>query len=155
MGIETAPAKKEVVEPKQKISQSTKVGRKYSYEILYSFEDAKKYKQYTEPGAWCITYGKQHYDGYIKRLKIHYVIFKRNGFENIPRKKGKNWTKMKPQDEYGKFILHQDGIMVAQVIIVYVRLTMHIRKKNFLLSLVVMMLHYREHLNNGKRNQKN
>ena len=30
LGIETAPAKKEVVEPKQKISQSTKVGRKYS-----------------------------------------------------------------------------------------------------------------------------
>lgn len=105
LGIETAQAKKEVVEPKQKISQSTKVDRKYSYEILYSFEDAKKYKQYTEPGAWCITYGKQHYDGYIKRLKIHYVIFKRNGFENIPRKKGKNWTKMKPQDEYGNSLI--------------------------------------------------
>ena len=105
LGIETAPAKKEVVEPKQKISQSTKVGRKYSYEILYSFEDAKKYKQYTEPGAWCITYGKQHYDGYIKRLKIHYVIFKKDGFENIPRKKGKNWTKMKPQDEYGNSLI--------------------------------------------------
>lgn len=105
LGTETTQAKKEVVEPKQKISQSTKVGRKYSYEILYSFEDAKKYKQYTEPGAWCITYGKQHYDGYIKRLKIHYVIFKRNGFENIPRKKGKNWTKMKPQDEYGNSLI--------------------------------------------------
>lgn len=105
LGIETAPAKKEAVESKQKISQSTKVGIKYSYEILYSFEDAKKYKQYTEPGAWCITYGKQHYDGYIKRLKIHYVIFKRDGFENIPRKKGKNWTAMKPQDEYGNSLI--------------------------------------------------
>ena len=43
--------------------------RQESFMLEYC-EDAKKYNKATEPGAWCITYGKQHYDGYIRRLKI-------------------------------------------------------------------------------------
>ena len=91
--------------PNLNASQSTKVNGKYTYEIIYDYEQAKKYKEYTTPGAWCITYGKQHYDGYIKMLKIHYVIFRQNGFERIPRKKGPNWTKDKPQDTYGNSLI--------------------------------------------------
>lgn len=56
-------------------------------------------------GAWCITYGKQHYNGYISRLKIHYVIFRQNGFEKIPRKVGKGFTKQKPHDAYGNSLI--------------------------------------------------
>lgn len=77
----------------------------YTYEILYSFEDARKYEKYTHPGAWCITYGKQHFDGYVKRLGIHYVVFKKNGFENIERKIGPGFTKEKPHDEYGNSLI--------------------------------------------------
>lgn len=80
-------------------------GKHYTYEILYSYDDAKKYNSYTEPGAWCITYGKQHYDSYRRRLGIHYVIFKRNGFESVVRQKGKNWSSEKPQDEYGNSLI--------------------------------------------------
>lgn len=90
---------------KGEVSQRSDVNGDYSYEILYSFDDAKKYKQYTDPGAWCITYAKQHYDYYAKTLNIHYVIFKKAGFENIPRKKGPNWSKRKPQDEYGNSLI--------------------------------------------------
>lgn len=90
---------------KSQVDQSTDAGKDYTYEVIYDYEQCKKYKQYTDPGAWCITYGKQHYDGYIKRLKIHYVIFKKNGFENIPRKKGLGYSKSKPQDEYGNSLI--------------------------------------------------
>ena len=80
-------------------------GNGYTFDILYSYQDARKYKRYTEPGAWCITYGEQHYNGYINRLKIHYVILRQNGFENVPRRKGENWTKKKPHDEYGNSLI--------------------------------------------------
>lgn len=97
--------KEEEDEDKPKVDQSSDVNGDYTYEILYSFDDAKKYKQYTSPGAWCITYAKQHYDYYAKTLKIHYVIFKKSGFEGIPRKKGPNWSTRKPQDEYGNSLI--------------------------------------------------
>ena len=80
-------------------------GNGYTYDILYSYEDAQKYNEYTEPGAWCITYGKAHYDGYIKRLGIHYVIFRQNGFENVPRRMGNGFTKRKPHDAYGNSLI--------------------------------------------------
>ena len=83
------------------LDRNDRVGQNYSYEIIYSFKQATKYNQYTDPGAWCITYAKQHYDGYIKMLNIHYVIFKQDGFENVKREFGPDWTPQKPQDEYG------------------------------------------------------
>lgn len=95
---------KKEIEPT--IDQSTDAGKNYTYEILYSFADATKYEEYTRPGAWCITYGKQHYDAYIKRLGgIHYVVFKQNGFENVPRRVGKNFTYKKPHDAYGNSLI--------------------------------------------------
>lgn len=102
LGIDTK--KEEEQEPK-KVSDDYTAGSEYTYEILYSYEDARKYYEATRPGAWCITYGKQHYDGYIKRLKIHYVVFKKNGFENIKRKVGPGFTKRKPHDEYGNSLI--------------------------------------------------
>ena len=83
------------------LDRNDRVGRNYSYEIIYNYKQATKYNQYTDPGAWCITYAKPHYDHYIKMLNIHYVIFKQDGFENVKREFGPDWTPQKPQDEYG------------------------------------------------------
>lgn len=95
-------------EPEQevaKVSDDYTAGKNYTYEILYSFEDARKYNRATEPGAWCITYGKQHYDAYVRRLKIHYIVFAMNGYEEVPRKIGKGFTKRKPHDLYGNSLI--------------------------------------------------
>ena len=92
--------KKEVV-----LDENPSVGNGYTFDILYSYEDARKYKKFTEPGAWCITYGEQHYNGYVRNLGIHYVIFRQDGYENVPRKMGENFTKRKPHDEYGNSLI--------------------------------------------------
>jgi hypothetical protein len=91
--------KKKQLEPE--LDRNDNVGNGYTFEILYSYQDARKYYEATHPGSWCITYGEGHYNGYVKRLNIHYVIFRQNGWENIPRQCGPNFTKRKPQDEYG------------------------------------------------------
>lgn len=101
LGVENG---QDVVAKKEK-NIDEHVGNGYTFDILYSYEDATKYNQYTRPGAWCITYGAQHYNNYVHSLNIHYVIFKKNGFENIPRQKGANWTSIKPQDEYGNSLI--------------------------------------------------
>lgn len=90
---------------KKETNTDEHVGNGYTFDILYSYEDARKYNQYTSPGAWCITYAAHHYNSYVHSLKIHYVIFKKDGFENIPRRKGANWSSIKPQDEYGNSLI--------------------------------------------------
>lgn len=102
LGISTTSDNKE---GKNNVSDDYSAGNNYTYDILYSYEDARKYNAATRPGAWCITYGEQHYNAYVRRLKIHYVIFRQNGFEKIPRKVGKNFTKAKPHDEYGNSLI--------------------------------------------------
>jgi len=101
LGIDVKP-KKGVEQPS--VSDDYTAG-KYTYEILYSYEDATKYKDATSPGAWCITYGEQHYKGYISRLNIHYVVFARQGYEKVKRQVGKGYTKEKPHDEYGNSLI--------------------------------------------------
>lgn len=81
----------------QKSDFTNNVGKDYTYEIMYTHDDCKKYNSYTSPGAWCITYGEQHFDYYIKHPASHFIIFKKNGYENIKRSVGKNF----PLDEYG------------------------------------------------------
>lgn len=83
----------------------TRVGNGYSFHILYSYPEGTKYERFTAPGAWCITYGKNHYDGYIRRLNIHYVIFLKDGYENVKRQTGPGFTKLKPHDEYGNSMI--------------------------------------------------
>lgn len=94
-----------IVTPKKEkvdtLDRSEAVGNSYTFDIIYSYDDATKYYRPTQPGAWCITYGQNHYNYYKNRLGIHYVIFKKNGWENVPRQKGPDWTSLKPQDEYG------------------------------------------------------
>lgn len=102
LGINNKPVKKDDTPA---IDMNTNAGKNYTYEILYSQEDAQKYKKYTDPGAWCITYAKQHYNAYISRYKIHYVIFRMNGFENVPRKCTEGFSKRKPQDLYGNSLI--------------------------------------------------
>lgn len=87
------------------LNRDNNVGNGYTYEILYSYSDARKYNSATEPGAWCITYGEHHYSYYVNSLHIHYVIFAKKGYEKIPRKKTEGWTPEKPQDEYGNSLI--------------------------------------------------
>lgn len=101
LGIDVKPKK---VSEQPSVSDDYTAGQ-YTYEILYSYEDATKYKEATSPGAWCITYGQQHYKGYISRLNIHYVVFARQGYEKVKRQVGKGYTKQKPHDEYGNSLI--------------------------------------------------
>lgn len=87
------------------IDRSNRVGNGYTFDILYTYEQATKYNQYTSPGAWCITYGQGHYNNYKTRLGIHYVIFRKDGFENIPREHDENFTPHKPHDAYGNSLI--------------------------------------------------
>ena len=101
LGIESEKKK----ENQEVVPMDRHIGNGYTFDILHSFEDARKYHSYTEPGAWCITYLPHMFDSYIKRYGIHYVIFLKNGYENVPRQKGPNWTSRKPQDEYGNSMI--------------------------------------------------
>lgn len=99
----------EVEEKPSKKKSSVSAGKNYTYEIMYDYESCRKFFEATAPGSWCITYGQQHYNSYIRAFKrfggIHYVVFKKKGYENVPRKCGKNFTKQKPQDEYGNSLI--------------------------------------------------
>lgn len=101
--VDKKPKKEEEDVPK--IDKSTKASKNYTYEIIYDYPQVQKFNDYTKPGAWCITYGQQHYNSYIKRLGIHYVVFMKKGFENVERKVGKGFTKEKPHDEYGNSLI--------------------------------------------------
>ena len=90
---------KEVEKPKASNDYTTPNG--YTYEVITSYEECQKYNKATEPGAWCITYGEQHYNGYVKRNRGHFIIFCKKGFESIPRRKGQGF----PLDEYGLSML--------------------------------------------------
>ena len=109
LGIDVKSNEPQQQEEKPKISDDYTAGKNYTYEVITSFEQCRKYNGATTPGAWCITYGKQHYDGYIRMFKryggIHYVIFRQNGYEKIPRRIGKGYTKQKPHDAYGNSLI--------------------------------------------------
>lgn len=83
------------------------VGNGYTYDILYSYADATKYERFTSPGSWCITYGTQHYNYYMRALACHYVIFLKEGYEKLNRADfpGPGFTKEKPHDEYGNSMI--------------------------------------------------
>lgn len=101
LGIETVKKSKNKEDVVDTLNRDASVGNNYTFDILYSFNDAKRYYNATNPGAWCITYGEGHYNSYKRRLGIHYVILRKNGWEDTPRVKGPDWTSQKPQDEYG------------------------------------------------------
>lgn len=90
---------------------SAKVGNGYTFEIIYSQNDCKKYYNATSPGAWCISYSQTNYNMYIRNLNIHYVIFRQDGWEKVKRVPNKDmWVKEhgkldKPQDEYGNSLI--------------------------------------------------
>lgn len=102
---EIANDPEEVQKKEDNINRNNRVGNGYTFEILYSYNDAKKYQMPTNPGAWCITYGEHHYSYYKNNLNIHYVIFAKDGYENIPRKKTEGWTEEKPHDAYGNSLI--------------------------------------------------
>lgn len=92
-------------EEKDTLDRGNRVGNGYTFDILPNYESATKYERWTSPGAWCITYGQNHYDGYIRRLNIHYVIFLKDGYQNVERKVGPEYTREKPHDEYGNSMI--------------------------------------------------
>ena len=78
----------------------------YTYDIIYSFADSSNYEHATSPGSWCITYGNNHLMHYTSRGNGHFVIFRQNGYELIPRKKEpEKWIGNKPQDDYGNSLI--------------------------------------------------
>ena len=95
----------EAAEPEDTLDRNPRVGNGYSFDILHCFEDATKYNQYTSPGAWCITYGDGHYRYYTSRYNAHFVIFLKDGYQNVERKTGPGYTKRKPHDEYGNSMI--------------------------------------------------
>lgn len=106
LGIEEEPKAKKKKEGEEEPIDFN-VGNGYTFDILYSYNDATKYNVWTQPGAWCITYGSSHYNGYIRRLGIHYVIFLKNGYQEIkrPTTPGPGFTQEKPHDEYGNSMI--------------------------------------------------
>ena len=104
LGIVTTK-KKKVPE----LDENPNVGNNYTFEIMYSQADCQKYERPTSPGSWCITYGQNHYNYYIKHLNIHYVIFRMNGWENVQRPSNPinepGWSRQKPHDLYGNSLI--------------------------------------------------
>lgn len=96
-----------------RIDTNPKVGSKnYTFDIMYEFHDCEKYNQATSPGAWCITYGQNHYNGYTRATNGHFVIFRQDGYESTKRIEEKDKWKIdpythrpKPQDEYGNSLI--------------------------------------------------
>ena len=107
LGIEEEPKKKKKEGEEAEEPIDYNVGNGYTFDILYSYNDATKYNVWTQPGAWCITYGSCHYNGYIRRLDIHYVIFLKDGYQEIkrPNRPGPGFTNSKPHDEYGNSMI--------------------------------------------------
>ena len=68
--------------------------------------DAVKYYEPTKPGAWCITYNSRYFKHYTGlNGGCHFVIFRKDGWENVKRQKGPEWNSKKPQDEYGNSLI--------------------------------------------------
>ena len=105
---------KKLISPPKKVEKTPEVikdyemltPKGYTYDIIYSFEDSKKYFNDTSPGAWCITYGNNHLSYYTKHGDGHFVIFRKNGYEEVPRvKQAEKWKGDKPQDDYGNSLI--------------------------------------------------
>ena len=77
-------------------------GSNYQIHKIDSFEEAKKYYEYTNPNSrWCLTYMKNMYDNYTSNGINQMYFCLRNGFEDVPQQVGENC----PLDEYGLSML--------------------------------------------------
>lgn len=86
----------DVENDKNKLSNITydKQNNDYEIKLIPSFEEAKKYGQYT---SWCVTHDQAMYNSYTNGgIKPFYFLLK-HGFEKIQQIEGKNT----PLDEYG------------------------------------------------------
>ena len=104
LGTTTTSKKNEIT-----LDRNPDVGNNYTFEIMYSQSDCQKYERPTAPGSWCITYGQNHYNYYVRYLNIHYVIFRMNGWENVQRPSDPinepGWSRQKPHDLYGNSLI--------------------------------------------------
>ena len=93
-------------EKKNEVAKPVFENKDYDYDVIFSFDDAVKYCNATSPGSWCITYGENHLNSYTKIGHGHFVVFKKKGYENIPRnKEPEKWIGSKPQDDYGNSLI--------------------------------------------------
>ena len=77
-------------------------GSNYTIVPINSFEEAKKYYEYTNPDSrWCLTYMENMFDTYTRDGVNQIYFCLQNGFENVPRQVGDK----APLDEYGLSML--------------------------------------------------
>lgn len=89
------------------LDRNPNVGNGYRFEIMYNYEDCEKYQEATSPGSWCITYRKDMFKMYTTRHNGHFVIFTKEGYDEIPRPTTipPGYTPQKPHDEYGNSMI--------------------------------------------------
>lgn len=102
LGIVTQKKEEEEV-----LDRNERVSPNYTFDIMFNFNDCRPYERPTAPGAWCITYLSNMLDRYTGASNGHFVIFKQDGYENIPRvKEPEKWIDgRKPQDTYGNSLI--------------------------------------------------
>lgn len=79
---------------KSSYSKAYKRNNNYKIVRIYNFINASFYSGYT---SWCITKNEEAYKNYAGNGSGLFYFCLRNGFENVPKEKGKNC----PLDEYG------------------------------------------------------
>lgn len=76
----------------------------HEYKIIRidSFEEAKKYHDYTNPESrWCLTYSRENYNHYTNNDKFAMYFCIRDDIDTVEYKVGENC----PLDDYGKSLL--------------------------------------------------
>ena len=91
-----SPIKDNISKEYRRKSYSKTYNRNNDYKIIkiYNFVNASFYSRYT---SWCITKNEESYKSYTANGSVLFYFCLRNGFENVPKEKGKNC----PLDEYG------------------------------------------------------
>lgn len=93
------------------VNGSGQASKNYTYDIIWSFDDSSKYRNDTDPGAWCITYGIGNLRSYCKEGNGHFIFFLRNDYKSTERKaEFDKWIPFsydsyKPQDNYGNSMI--------------------------------------------------
>lgn len=88
------------IEESRRYVESHSFHRNREYTILQvnSYEECKKFGKYT---SWCLSHLKSMYDNYsLDGINQFYIVL-RDGFENVPKKRGEGY----PRDDYGRSMI--------------------------------------------------
>lgn len=108
------PKQEKVVKPENEEDYIVGLPKDYTYEIIYTFGDVKKYARPNAPNSWCISTGEGNLLHYMRQNNSFFVVFKRNDWLSIPQEKGPEY----PLDTYGLSAMamqlsKEDGHIVA------------------------------------------